>query len=255
MRRLVFLLLFALALPGQARSFEQPELDSLLAPVALYPDELVSHILVAAAYPDQVSDAARGAPAQPHWHPSVNALVAYPELLQRMAESPQWMRDLSQAYIHQQASVMLTVQSLRTRAAAHGHVPPEPAREVVYVRYYDPLVVYGPWWHVHRPVFWQPWRHHRVFVPHHRHHHHVAPRHAPPRHFHAPVSKPGHSKPAHTRPAPVKVPESQRRPIVSSTPQLHNKQHRQRSFASPQPRPSASVQPRSFSRSGHAKPR
>jgi hypothetical protein len=192
---------------------------------------------VAAAYPDQVSDAARGAPAQPHWHPSVNALVAYPELLQRMAESPQWMRDLSQAYIHQQASVMLTVQSLRTRAAAHGHVPPEPQREVAYVRYYDPLVVYGGWWWPsYRPVLWRPWHAHRVFVPHHRHHHHhLAPRHAPPRHFHAP---------AHTKPLPLKVPEARRRPIVSSTPQLHDKRHQQRSFARPQARSGQHAKPR-----------
>ena len=254
MRRLVFLLLLALVVPAQARGFEQPELDALLAPVALYPDELVGHILVAAAYPDQVSEAARGTPAQPHWHPSVNALIPYPELLQRMAESPQWMQDLSQAYIYQQASVMLTVQSLRTRAAAHGHLPPEPQREVAYVRYYDPLIVYGGWWWpAYRPVFWRPWHVHRVFVPHHHHHrhHHVAPRHAPPRHFHAPVSTPVHTKPHH-----VKVPEAQRRPIVSSTPQLHQKHRQQRSFASPQARPSASIQPRSFSRSSqHSKPR
>lgn len=255
MRKLVFLLLFALAVPGQARSFEQPELDALLAPVALYPDELVGHILVAAAYPDQVSDAARGTPVQPHWHPSVNALFAYPELLQRMAESPQWMQDLSQAYIHQQASVMLTVQSLRTRAAAHGHLPPEPQREIAYVRYYDPLIVYGGWWWpAYRPVFWRPWHVHRVFVPHHHHHrhHHVAPRHAPPRHFHAPMSKPVHTKPSHH----VRVPEAQRRPIVSSTPQLHNRHQKQRSFAGSQERASPSIQPRSFSRSSqHAKPR
>ena len=210
MRKLVFLLLLVVAIPAQARSFDQPELDALLAPVALYPDELVNHILVAAAYPGQVGEAARGVPAQPHWHPSVGALIAYPELLARMAESPQWMLDLSQAYIYQQASVMVTVQSLRTRAAAHGHLP-EPQREVVYVRYYDPLIVYGPWWHVHRPVFWQPWHHHRPFV-------------RQPRQVHV--------KPY------VRVPESRRRPIINSTPHLQHKprsfQHKPRSFASPQ---------------------
>ena len=232
MRKLVFLLLFIAAIPGQARSFDQPELDALLAPVALYPDELVNHILVAAAYPGQVNEAARGVPAQPHWHPSVGALIAYPELLARMAESPQWMHDLSQAYIHQQASVMVTVQSLRTRAAAHGHLP-EPQREVVYVRYYDPLVVYGPWWHVHRPVFWHPWHHQRVFV---RPRHHPAPRHrhvAPPR-------------PVHVKPY-VKVPEARRRPIINSTPQIHL---RPRSLASPQ-----LGAPRALSGSRHIKPR
>jgi hypothetical protein len=255
MRKLVFLLLLAAAVPSQARSFEQPELDALLAPVALYPDGLVNHILVAAAYPDQVSEAARGTPAQPHWHPSVSALIPYPELLQRMAESPQWMHDLSQAYIYQQASVMVTVQSLRTRAAAYGHLP-EPQREVVYVRYYDPLIVYGAWWWpAYRPVLWRPWHVHRVFVPHHRQ---VAPRHpiAAPRHFHAPVSKP-----VHARPLPTRIPEAHRRPIVNSTPQLHQKPRsfaspQQRSFTRAQTRSLPSAQARSFSRSNqHLKPR
>jgi hypothetical protein len=191
MRKLIAIVLLASATTAQA--YEQPELDALLAPIALYPDGLVNHILVAAAYPDQVSDAARGVPAQPHWHPSVTALLSYPELLQRMAESRQWMHGLSQAYIYQQAMVLQTVQALRARARA----PQEP----VYVRYYDPLVVYGTWWWpAHRPVFWRPWHHHRVFVPHHHHHHHVTPLRAP-------------SLPLH-----VKVPESQRHPIVSSTP-------------------------------------
>jgi hypothetical protein len=237
MRKLVFLLLLAVAVPSQARSFEQPELDALLAPVALYPDELVDHILVAAAYPDQVSEAARGTPAQPHWHPSVGALIPYPELLQRMAESPQWMHDLSQAYIYQQEWVMVTVQSLRARAAAYGHLP-EPQREVVYVRYYDPLIVYGAWWWpAYRPVLWRPWHVHRVFVPRHRH---LAPRHAiaPPRHIRLP-SAPLHAKPVHALPA--RIPESLRRPIVNSTPQLH---HKPRSFAGTPPRAAAGNAPR-----------
>ncbi|MGQ0547043.1 MAG: DUF3300 domain-containing protein [Betaproteobacteria bacterium] len=218
MRKLVFLLLLAVALPAQARSFEQPELDALLAPVALYPDELVGHILVAAAYPDLVGDAARGVPAPPHWHPSVSALASYPELLQRMAESPQWMHDLSQAYIYQQASVMLTVQSLRSRAAAHGHLPPQPVQEVVYVRHYDPYVVYGPWWWpAYRPVFWRPWHAHRAFI------HHPVRAH---RHIHV-APKPVHVKPnvVHVKPHSQqfrRVPEAHRRPIVTSTPQLRH---------------------------------
>jgi hypothetical protein len=242
MRRVLFVLLLALSLPGQARAYEQPELDALLAPIALYPDELVGHILVAAAYPQQVSDAARGAPAQPHWHPSVSALVSYPELLQRMAASPQWMHDLSQAYIHQQASVMVTVQALRTRAAAYGHLPPEPApQQVVYVRYYDPYVVYGPWWWpAYRPVFWHPWHTHRVFIhraaPVHRHPH-IRPAPSLPLHANPNV---GHVKPnvGHVKPY-QRVPEAQRRPAISSTPQLRS---------SPPPRKFAGG-------NGHYKPR
>lgn len=236
MRSLALALLLAAlaAAPAQARSFEQAELDALLAPVALYPDELVNHILVAAAYPEQVSDAARGAPAQPHWHPSVVALGPYPEILQRMAESPQWMGELSQAFITQQASVMQAIQGLRSRAQAYGHVP-EPQREVVYVRYYDPLVVYGGWWWpAHRPHFWRPWHSHRVFIQHnhhhrsHGHHHKHVDRHPvlpAPRHVHTPKRHHSHVK------APIRVPESQRRPIVSSTPQISHRQWRSPSYS------------------------
>lgn len=224
--------------PAQAKTYEQAELDALLAPIALYPDELVNHILVAAAYPAQVSDAARGAPPQPHWHPSVAALVPYPEILERMAESPHWMSQLSEAFIDQQASVMQTIHGLRTRAQAYGYV--EPQREVVYVRYYDPLVVYGGWWwHSHRPHFWRPWHSHRVFIRPGNHHHHghgdvhrkhtvlPAPRHVhtPPRLVHTPPRH-VHSQPRdHSRhvKTPVRTFESQRQPIVSSTPQVFNR--------------------------------
>ena len=215
MRKLVLLLLVcASAAAHAARFYEQAELDALLAPVAMYPDPLLSHLLAAASYPDQVADAARGSPAQPHWHPSVSALLPYPELLSRMAESPQWMLDLSQAYIHQQASVMLTVQQLRSRAQFYGHLP-QPQPQVAYVHYYDPLVVFGPWWWpAHRPVFWRPWHSHRVFVP-------------VQRHVHVP-------KLAH-RPH-VRVPEARRRPIVNSTPQLFHKPHTARQGPHRKPR-------------------
>ena len=249
MRSLVLVLaaVAALAAPAQAQSFDQPQLDALLAPVALYPDELVNHILVAAAYPDQVSDAARGSPAQPHWHPSVAALAPYPEILQRMAESPQWMRELSEAFIYQQASVMQTIQALRSRAQAYGHL--EPQREVVYVRYYDPLVVYGAWWWpAHRPHFWRPWHSHRVFIRHNHHHqshgshHKHVDRHPAlpaPRIVHTPKRHHG----SHVK-APVRVPESRRHPIISSTPQISHRQWRSPSHSrAPSHSPSQSHSP------------
>jgi hypothetical protein len=147
------------------------------------------------------------------------------------------MRDLSQAFIYQQASVMATVQALRARAQANGHLPePQPATQVVYVRHYDPLLVYGPWWWpAYRPVLWRPWHSHRVFVPHHhhRHGHVVAPRHhvhAKPRIHqshrpHVPVSRPH-----------VRVPEAQRRPIINSTPQVSQRQFKSPSFHRDAPR-------------------
>lgn len=199
MRRLIaFTLLSAMLLSAQAiwpapaqaqgRVYNQGELEALLAPVALYPDTVLSHILVAATYPDELRDAAawsransqltgedavRAAGPMP-WHPSVKALVAFPDLLARMDESPQWTADLGAAFREQEPYVMDTVQALRRRAQAAGSLqsndqysvqqqgssiavyPVQP--QVVYVPYYDPYVVYGPWWRpAYCPVFWRPW--------------------------------------------------------------------------------------------------
>lgn len=190
MRKLAaFFILLCLTATAHARLYDRAELEGLLAPVATYPDSMLMHVLIAASYPDQVKEAARGTPPQPHWHPSVSALQPYPDVLERMAESPQWMRDLAEAYVHQQADVMLAVQELRGRAQAYAHLPPAVApAPVLYGA--PPVVVYSAPLIVHH--------HHRVF----------------PRFVH---NHPHHSHPHH------RVPEAQRRPIVSSTPQLFNK--------------------------------
>jgi hypothetical protein len=194
MKRLFALLLLAalsvLQAPAhaQARYYNQAELDALLAPVALYPDPLLSQVLIAATYPGEVREAAawlranpqlsgddalRAAEATP-WPPSVKAMLAYPELLARMHESPQWTADLGAAFLAQEPQVMDTVQALRRRAQASGALQSneqqsvyqqgqtlivQPAQpQIVYVPYYDPYVVYGPWWwYSYRPVAWRPW--------------------------------------------------------------------------------------------------
>ena len=236
------------------RVFNQGELDAMLAPIALQPDGVVSQVLIAATYPDEVAAAAQWSRANPHlrgedavravhnepWDPAVKALVAFPELLARMNESPQWLRDLGEAFTVQQPQVMDTVQGLRRRAQAAGNLPSsndyavyeqdraivvEPRSQIVYVRYYDPYVVYGPWWWpYYRPVFWTPWAPRPVYVTHGffyakpfwpQHHVHVVSR---------PVHVPQHVVVQTGRWQPrkqvvvskpyVRVPESQRRPIV-----------------------------------------
>jgi len=198
MRTLLSLLFAAaLTLPGaaQAQQQGQAELDALLAPVALYPDDVVRLVLDAATAPAEIAEAAqwtrnnRGMTAEDSvravqgsaWRPSVKALVAYPELVERMAESPQWMADLGNAWVSQQAQVMATIQALRQRAYSSGTLqsneyqtvqPTDQGIAVVptmpyvyYVPYYDPLVVYGGWWWpAYRPVFWRPWHARPVFV-------------------------------------------------------------------------------------------
>lgn len=168
--------------------FPQGQLDQMLAPIALYPDSLLSQILMAAAYPRDVFEAAawsrdhpelRGAEAvravqDAPWDPSVVALAAFPQVLAMMDERREWTEDLGQAFVEQPRQLMDTVQELRARADAAGNLRSggellverrgydyviEPASpEVVYVPYYDPRVVYGPWWWAdYPPVWWNPW--------------------------------------------------------------------------------------------------
>src|SRR5258708_8439841 len=190
MRFLILLFCAALSfLPGlaQAQGYGQPELDALVAPIALYPDDVVRLVLDASSAPAEVAEAAqwsknnRGmtgedavrAVQEYPWQPSVKALVAYPDLLERMAESPQWTSDLGNAWLAQQADVMNTVQALRQRAYSSGTLRSDsyqtvqstgqgisvvPAMPYIYyVPYYDPLVVYGGvWWPAPPPPFLRP---------------------------------------------------------------------------------------------------
>lgn len=169
-------------------AFTRQELDQMLAPIALYPDSLLSQILMAATYPLEVVEAARWSHDNPKlsgdaavqavdskdWDPSVKSLVAFPQVLQTMDRKIEWTERLGDAFLAQQAQVMDTVQNLRHKAQAAGNLRPNaqigvqeegddleivPSNpEVVYVPYYDPTVVYGPWWWPeYPPVYWGPW--------------------------------------------------------------------------------------------------
>ena len=177
------------------RAFNQAELDAVLAPIALYPDPLLTHILNASVFPQDVAAAAAWSRANPQlqgdaalatvereiWHPSVKALVAYPEVLARMAESPQWLADLGEAYAGSPAAVNAEIQQLRARAQASGNLQSNDQQyvyqqgqeivvqpvypQVVYAPYYNPYIVYGTWfWPAYRPVYWRPWVARPVYV-------------------------------------------------------------------------------------------
>ena len=181
-----------LALPlaaGPAHAaYTQAELDQMLAPIALYPDPLLSQVLMASTYPQEVAEAARWSRAHPgvngddavrmvedqDWDPSVKSLVAFPQVLTRMDENPDWTRRLGDAFIVQEPVVMETIQGLRRRAEDAGQLASddrlrvvrqaqsiviEPASpQYVYVPYYDPWIAYGPWWWPAYPPFaWAPW--------------------------------------------------------------------------------------------------
>jgi uncharacterized membrane protein YgcG len=165
----------------------QEKLDSLLAPVALYPDDLLAQTLMAATYPLDVVEAARFVRAnrelkgdaleqavlQKNWDPSVQSLTAFPQVLEMMDEKIEWTQELGDAFLADKQRVMATVQSLRQKAEASGNLQSneqqkvvkeqttiiiEPAQpDVVYVPSYNPTVVYGSWWApAYPPYYWPP---------------------------------------------------------------------------------------------------
>ncbi len=173
-----------------ASAYSQQELEQMLAPVALYPDALLSQILMASTYPLEVIEAARWSAARPglagddavraaagednDWDPSVMSLVAFPQVLARMRENLQWTQSLGDAFLGQQAQVMDTVQALRRRAQAAGNLFSDdrvrvldngqeltlaaPDSGFIYIPWYDPQLVYGTWWWpAYPPVHWRPW--------------------------------------------------------------------------------------------------
>ena len=129
-KTLKFLAALLVALPVFAQAqqtYTQAELDQLLAPIAAYQDPLLSQVLMAATFPDEVSEAARWSRANPGllgdtavqaaqnegWDPSVRALVAFPQLLAYMDANPGWIRSLGEAFLIQEPQVMSTVERLR----------------------------------------------------------------------------------------------------------------------------------------------
>src|SRR5689334_4901133 len=155
------------------------ELDALVAPIALYPDNLLSLVFMASTYPLEVVQADRWASENKNlkgselkaavdkqkWDDSVKSLVATPDVLSMMSTKLDWTQKLGDAVLAQQGDVMDAVQRLRTKADANKKLtstkqqkvtksqqgskqyiaiePTDP--ETVYVPYYDPGVVYGSW--------------------------------------------------------------------------------------------------------------
>jgi len=166
-------------------TFSQAQLDQLLSPIALYPDTVLAHVLIAATYPLELVQAERWSAKRNSpggqgavdnvghkpWDPSVKALVAFPDLLTRMVEDLDWTQDLGEAFLVNEEAVMGTVQYLRQQAYRSGHLDQsqhlkvikqekviyiEPVEErIVYLPYYNPRVVYGHWrWASHHPIYW-----------------------------------------------------------------------------------------------------
>ena len=158
---------------GPMQSLNADQLEQLVAPIALYPDNLLAMVLAASTYPIQVIEAdhwrqaqgnapadqvVAGADAQ-QWDPSVKALTAFPQVLAQMDQNLQWTTALGNAYFNQPQDVMQAVQIMRQRAQAAGNLQSTPQEtvgyyqgniavypaspQVVYVPAYNPWTVYG----------------------------------------------------------------------------------------------------------------
>ncbi len=167
--------------------FTQQELDQMLAPIALYPDPLLAQVLMAATRPRDVVEAERFVRQNPGasgddladavermpWDPGVQALTQFPSVLAMMSDRLEWTERLGDAFVAQREQVMDTVQALRARARAAGTLQSTEHQQVVvrsqviviepvhagllWVPYYDPLLVFGAWWWPdYRPFFWVP---------------------------------------------------------------------------------------------------
>ncbi|WP_439544069.1 DUF3300 domain-containing protein [Hyphomicrobium sp.] len=177
---------------AQDDKLKKEELDQLLAPIALYPDDLLTNVLMASTYPLDVvaADRWRREPATAKlkgdaltksleakdWDPSVKALVQFPDVLKSMSDKLDWTQKLGDAFLAQQSEVMDEIQFLRAKADEAGHLKStkqqkvvketgsaaqpvyiiEPATpETIYVPVYQPAVVYGPWWYpAYPPYYW-----------------------------------------------------------------------------------------------------
>jgi hypothetical protein len=176
----------------QGASFSREQLDQMMAPIALYPDSLLSQVLMAATYPADVAEAAKWSKANPNqkgdaalkaveaqpWDPSVKSLIAFPQVLQTMGEQPDWVQNLGDAFLASSKDVLDSAQRLRNQAQKSGSLKSseqqnviveqepqtqqtviriEPAQpDVVYVPAYNPAVVYGAWPYPAYPPYYYP---------------------------------------------------------------------------------------------------
>jgi hypothetical protein len=167
------------------------QLDSLVAPIALYPDQILSQVLVASTYPLEIVEAQRwlkqnsqlsgqalaDAAKKQSWDPSIQAMVLMPDVLKRMDENVSWTSDLGNAFLAQQEDVMQAIQRMRQKAQSSGalqttaqqtvstttenganYIVIEPASpEVVYVPQYNPEAIWGASAYPYPPVYYPPY--------------------------------------------------------------------------------------------------
>jgi len=174
----------------EAPKIPPDQLDSLVAPIALYPDPMLAQVLAASTYPLELiqlqqwllkngslkDQALVDAVQKQPWDPSVQGMAALPDVVKRLADDIQWTTDLGNAFLAQQSDVMDAVQRMRQKAQGTGNLKSSEQQkvetkvveskqvivieqanpEVVYVPSYNPTVVYGPPVYPYPPVAYPP---------------------------------------------------------------------------------------------------
>jgi len=175
---------------GQAATIPPDQLDSLVAPIALYPDPMLSQVLIASTYPleiiqlqqwlaqnkgkneQQLAEAVK----KQDWDPSIQSLAALPDVVKLLADNIKWTTDLGNAFLAQQDDVMAAVQRMRKKAQDSGNLKSSEQQkvevktveskqvivieqanpQVVYVPSYNPTVVYGAPVYAYPPIAYPP---------------------------------------------------------------------------------------------------
>ncbi len=167
--------------------FTPAELDDLVGPIALYPDDIIAIVLPASAYPLEVVEAARFESRRkkdptlepnPDWDDSVVALLNYPEVLERMNDDLEWTARLGDAVATQQADVFDAIQRFRDLALASGNLRTDGHQVVshndgaVEIRPADPMRVYVPYYepsrvilNVYSPIAYYPYAYPLYYYP------------------------------------------------------------------------------------------
>src|SRR6201993_1886694 len=174
----------------QAAKVPPDQLDSLVAPIALYPDPMLAQVLAASTYPLEIMQlkqwleknkslkdkALADAVAKQPWDPSVQALAGLPDVVKRLSDDIQWTTDLGNAFLAQQSDVMEAVQRMRKKAQEKGNLKSNEQQkvetqvienknvilieqanpQVVYVPSYDPMIVYGAPLYPYPPIYYPP---------------------------------------------------------------------------------------------------
>jgi hypothetical protein len=178
------------ATTAAAAKIPNDQLDSLVAPVALYPDPLLAQVLAASTYPleiiqlqqwmtkhpDLKGDALAAAVEKENWDPAVQGLAALPDVVKRLGDDIKWTADLGNAFLAQQSDVMNAVQRMRKKASDAGNLKTTEQQkvttqvvetkqviviqqanpQVIYVPAYNPVVVYGPPIYPYPPIYYPP---------------------------------------------------------------------------------------------------